>query len=257
MLIRTNQLELEEKSQGTYFDCFRGANLRRTEICCAVWAIQSLNGSNMGAFFFEQAGLNSKQSFDMGVGGTGLNFVGCVFSFWMISKYGRRPLFMYDLFAQTVIMWIIGFIGLSPNASSSSLSFAQAGLVTFWNFVWQISNASVTYPIIGEVSATRLRGKTVSIGMGAYALCIVALTVATPYMLNPTALNWRGKTALFYGGLSTICTVWCWFRLVETKGRTYEELDLMFVRGLKTREFKKYGFEDDPQREYIPEGKHE
>ncbi len=31
----------------------------------------------------------------------------------------------------------------------------------------------------------------------------------------------------------------------------------MFVRGLKTREFKKYGFEDDPQREYIPEGKHE
>ncbi len=70
--------------------------------------------------------------------------------------------------------------------------------MTFWNFVWQISNASVTYTIIGEVSATRLRGKTVSIGMGAYALCIVALTVATPYMLNPTALNWRGKTALFY-----------------------------------------------------------
>ncbi len=123
MLIRTNQLELEEKSQGTYFDCFRGANLRRTEICCAVWAIQSLNGSNMGSFFFEQAGLNSKQSFDMGVGGTGLNFVGCVFSFWLISKYGRRPLFMYDLFAQTVIMWIIGFIGcplMPPRQASHS-----------------------------------------------------------------------------------------------------------------------------------------
>lgn len=126
MLIRTNQLELEEKSQGTYFDCFRGANLRRTEIWCAVWAIQSLNGSNMGGtFFFEQAGLNSKQSFDMGVGGTGLYFVGCVFSFWLISKYGRRPLFMYGLFAQTVIMWIIGFIGLSPNAPPRQASHSR------------------------------------------------------------------------------------------------------------------------------------
>jgi hypothetical protein len=29
----------------------------------------------------------------------------------------------------------------------------------------------------------------------------------------------------------------------ETKGRTYEELDLMFSRGVKTREFKNYRVE--------------
>jgi SP family general alpha glucoside:H+ symporter-like MFS transporter len=34
--------------------------------------------------------------------------------------------------------------------------------------------------------------------------------------------------------------VWCWFRVPEMKGRTYEELDIMFERGVKTREFASY-----------------
>jgi SP family general alpha glucoside:H+ symporter-like MFS transporter len=42
------------------------------------------------------------------------------------------------------------------------------------------------------------------------------------------------------GGLSAISFVWAWFRVPETKGRTYEELDLMFEKGVKTREFKHY-----------------
>jgi SP family general alpha glucoside:H+ symporter-like MFS transporter len=39
-----------------------------------------------------------------------------------------------------------------------------------------------------------------------------------------------------------ICFVWAWFRVPETKGRTYKELDLMFAEGVRTREFKKYKF---------------
>jgi SP family general alpha glucoside:H+ symporter-like MFS transporter len=45
------------------------------------------------------------------------------------------------------------------------------------------------------------------------------------------------------GGLSAVSLVWCYFRIPETKGRTYEELDLMFEKGLRTREFKNYKFD--------------
>jgi MFS transporter, SP family, general alpha glucoside:H+ symporter len=44
--------------EGLVFEeCFRGTNLRRTEVACMVWLIQAINALS-GAYFFEQAGLS-------------------------------------------------------------------------------------------------------------------------------------------------------------------------------------------------------
>jgi len=56
-----------------------------------------------------------------------------------------------------------------------------------------------------------------------------------------TLLNtWTG---FFFGGLAALSLVWSYFRVPETKGRTYAELDVMFERGVRTREFKNYKLE--------------
>lgn len=70
------------------------------------------------------------------------------------------------------------------------------------------------------------------------ALFGIVVTVAIPYMINPDQANIRGKLGFFFGGLSLISLAWSYFRLSETMGRTYEELDLMFEKDVKTREFK-------------------
>lgn len=49
--------------------------------------------------------------------------------------------------------------------------------------------------------------------------------------------NLLGKTAFFWGTLSLITTIWAYFRLPETKGRTFEELDILFLRGVNARAF--------------------
>ena len=75
------------------------------------------------------------------------------------------------------------------------------------------------------------------------ALIGIVMTVAIPYMINPDQANLRGKLGFFFGGLAALCFVWSYFRVPETKGRTYEELDIMFERGVRTRQFKDYKFE--------------
>lgn len=50
----------------------------------------------------------------------------------------------------------------------------------------------------------------------------------------------RGKLGFFFGGLAAICWVWTYFRVPETGNRTYDELDIMFERNVKTKDFKKY-----------------
>jgi len=66
------------------------------------------------------------------------------------------------------------------------------------------------------------------------------MTIAIPYLLNPDQANARGKVGFFFGGLAALSLVWSYFRVPETKGRTYEELDIMFSKGVKTKDFRKY-----------------
>ena len=70
-IVETDRLEQELEAGSTYFDCFKGDNLRRTEIGCGVYCTQVLSGIyliNYGTYFFQQAGLPTAEAFNMSVG---------------------------------------------------------------------------------------------------------------------------------------------------------------------------------------------
>lgn len=52
------------------------------------------------------------------------------------------------------------------------------------------------------------------------------------------AWNWGAKTGLFYAGTNLLCNTWCYFRLPETKDRTFGEIDLLFDNKVPARKFK-------------------
>ncbi len=68
----------------------------------------------------------------------------------------------------------------------------------------------------------------------------IVFTVAMPYMLNSDQANWRGKAGFLFGGISGACLVWCWLRIPESRGRTFEELDILFERKVPARKFREY-----------------
>jgi SP family general alpha glucoside:H+ symporter-like MFS transporter len=68
MMVHTTEFEKAMESGTGYLDCFKGTNLRRTEIVCVTWAIQNLCGSafmGYSTYFYEQAGLATVQAFNM------------------------------------------------------------------------------------------------------------------------------------------------------------------------------------------------
>lgn len=71
MIEETDRLERELQAGGSYWDCFRGMNLVRTEISCGVYCSQVLSGIYMesyATYFFQLAGLPTDRAFDMGIG---------------------------------------------------------------------------------------------------------------------------------------------------------------------------------------------
>lgn len=242
MMVHTNELEKSIDQGTSYLDCFRGVDLRRTEIACMAFAAQPFCGSAMGGtptYFFVQAGLSTSISFQMSVGGLGLASVGTIISWWLMHKFGRRTLYIWGLGLLTLILWTVGFISVGAKDSAAG-NYAQASLMLLWLLVYYLTVGPICYAIIGESSSTRLRNKSICLSRIAYYLGQIVTYVVNPYMLNPTAGDWKGKTGFVWGGCAFGFFLWTWFRLPEMKDKTFEELDILFARRIRAADFAKY-----------------
>ncbi|KAH9217322.1 maltose permease MAL31 [Leptodontidium sp. 2 PMI_412] len=241
LMIHTNELEKEIDAGTSYLDCFRGIDLRRTEIVCMTFIAQPFCGSAMGGtptYFFLQAGLPTSISFKMSVGGLGLAAVGTLISWKLLHVFGRRTLYLAGLAGLTAILWTVGFISVGAGTSTAGY-YAQATMMLLWLFVYYMTVGPICYAIIGEISSTRLRNKSISLSRSSYYIGQIICNVVNPYMLNPTEGDWKGKTGFFWGGCAFVFLIWTWFRLPESKDRSFEELDLLFAQNVKAKDFSK------------------
>jgi SP family general alpha glucoside:H+ symporter-like MFS transporter len=243
LLIReTDALERELQKSTSYLDIFRGSNSRRTEICSMVYCIQIFSGiplcMNYSTYFFEQAGLASSEAFSFSLGSTAIGFTFTCLSAASLNWLGRRTIFNWGLYIATVILLLVGFLDIAPDyETNDNIRWAQASLILIWSAVWQASIGPIMYVFIGEVSSTQLRSQTIAFATAMQSVTALVFTIIMPYILNPTALNIRGKAGFLFGGLSLICCVWCYFRLPETRNRTFDEIDIMFHKKVPARKF--------------------
>ncbi|KAJ5812311.1 hypothetical protein N7474_008612 [Penicillium riverlandense] len=243
MMVKTNMLEHQLDVGTTYSDCWKGSNRRRMEICIMLFVIQNFSGNpvGFGTYLFEQTGLNSIQSFDMGVGLNGMGFVGTLMSAIPLIYFGRRPCYIFAMASIVSILFIVAIMCFAHDYSTNhAYAWAQAVLLVILAFVWQMTLGPLTYVIVCETPSTKLRSKTIAMATMIDALTGLVTTVIGPYLLNPGAANAGAKIEFLYAGISVFSLTWCYFRLPETKSRTYEELDLMFERKVPAREFKSY-----------------
>ncbi|KAH6691365.1 maltose permease MAL31 [Plectosphaerella plurivora] len=238
-IIHTNNTEIELSAGTSYLDCFRGTELRRTEIACAAFAGQVLSGSTFAynsTYFFQQVGLGTRQTYYLNTGGTALALVGTIISWFALLPYfGRRRIYLFGISTMSAILVIIGI--LNVWRTSSSIGYTQAVLTLVWTFTFQLSAGQLGWAIPSEIGSTRLRQKTIVLARNSYYIVAMISQVIQPYFMNPRELNLRGYTGFVWGATAFAVFVWAFFRLPESKGRTFEELDWLFANRTPTRKF--------------------
>ena len=101
MMIHTNELEIQQTSGTSYIDCFKGVDLRRTELTVMTWVIQQTSGSPMmgwGTYFLLQVGLSGDSAYSLGIGQSAMGFMGTVAS-W-VSPITSIQSFFYGILAK-------------------------------------------------------------------------------------------------------------------------------------------------------------
>lgn len=168
MMRQTILVEEKMSAHASWLDCFRGVDLRRTEIVVMAWASQNLLGNaftGYSTYFFEQAGVSASNSYSFALGQYAINVVG-VFGAWalMSAGIGRRTLFLAGACGLCAILLIIGFLSLVPAAHYQSAAYGAAGCMIGWAVIYQLTVGSIVYSLVAELSSRRLAVKTVVIG---------------------------------------------------------------------------------------------
>lgn len=237
MMAYTHRLEVQKSSGTSIWDCFKGIDLRRTEIACIAYTVQNVAQSQLnGSFFFTQAGLPTTDSFDLSIGQECAEVLGTLIAWFTIGYFGRRTLYINGLVILIVISFVMGFLGL---ASGNIRADWAAGSLVLVNYaLYSVTVGSVCYALVPEIASSRLRIKTVVLARNLYNVLGLINGVLVPHMTSKTAWNWGAKAAFFYGGLQILALVWAFYRLPETKGRSYAEIDKLFAEGIDARKFR-------------------
>lgn len=168
MMVHTTALEEKITTGSSYWDCFKGVDLRRTEIVCMVWAMQNLSGnsfSNYSTYFLKQAGLSERDSYAFAMGQYSINMVG-VFAAWGLMSWGlgRRTLFFWGLCGLCAMLCILGFLGLVPESNRDKGALATGSVMVCWALFYQMTVGTIAYSLVGELASRRLAIKTVVLG---------------------------------------------------------------------------------------------
>ncbi|KAL2109143.1 hypothetical protein VUR80DRAFT_2941 [Thermomyces stellatus] len=231
----------EETSGVTYMECFRLSNLRRTMISIAPVAFQAFTGITFVNAYFtyyaQLAGYSTAESFRLQVIQQALCMIGNVFSWFLVDRMGRRSLTLWGLVGTLVTHCVSGGLGTHVDPSFTRGAIAMQ-LLFVWIYNVTIGSTGVT--LLAEVATPRLRAKTVAMGMFVLNILCMVISFVVPFVFNPDKLDLGAKTMFIFGGLVLLASVVVWAYVPETAGRSFEELDEMFIKRVPARKFKTY-----------------
>ncbi|KAK0648981.1 general substrate transporter [Cercophora newfieldiana] len=238
-IIANNEHEMAAVPQGSYFNawanCFKGSlwdtssYLRRTVLGTSMQMMQQWTGVNFvfyfGTTFFMQLG-TIDNPFLISMITTLVNVCTTPISFWTMERAGRRALLIWGALGMCICQFIVAIIGTvrpeDPNAVKTMIAFICI-YIAFFATTW----GPGAWVVIGEIFPLPMRAKGVALSTASNWLWNCIIAVITPYMVDEDKGNLGAKVFFIWGGLCSLCFVYAYLLIPETKGLTLEQVDQM------------------------------
>lgn len=153
---------------------------------------------------------------------------GSIASFLLIKYCGRRTILIGGTAAQGTCMFTFAIVAVAAPGSEAAAK-CLAAFVCLFIFSYGASWGAVSQVLLGELASSKLRSKTVALATSAGWICDILIICGMPYLISAEYVNLGGKVGFIFGGCQILILLWCVFFLPETKDRTLEEIDEMFM----------------------------
>ncbi|MCL7045299.1 hypothetical protein MKW94_011201, partial [Papaver nudicaule] len=220
-------------SEASWLELLKEPHRRVALIGGALFVLQQFAGINGVLYFssltFKDVGIESGGLASLFVGLT--NFAGAVLALNLVDKHGRQKLLIgsYLGMAASMFLLVYGISSRFDEQLSQSLSILGSLLYIF-NFA--IGAGPVTGLVIPELSNNRTRGKIMSFSLSVHWVCsfmvgLFFLELVDRFGVAPIYAS--------FGGVSLLSAVFANYFIVETRGRSLEEIELSINPIIRTK----------------------
>lgn len=231
--------------QGKWVELFNKMNRKRTAVVIGVNIFQQVTGqafvSSYSSIFI--SGLGTVNAFTMAVVNLCCYLVTMGIGLYLNDRVGRRPLLLISGGVQFAAIMTMGGLGL-VNDPSYSVKVAIVAMVTIFGCGFIFAWAPLTYVVTTEVAPLRLRDATQRTASIVNVFFQFAVNFTIPYLLYAPYANLNSKVGFIFGAFSFLAMVFTYFCIPECKGKSLEEIDVLFHQGVPLRKFGSYHTED-------------
>ncbi|HUT31401.1 MAG TPA: sugar porter family MFS transporter [Sedimentisphaerales bacterium] len=194
--------------------------------------LQQVTGINVFLYFgsdvFGKLGgetINAALLEQIVVGATNLIFT--VVAIWVVDKLGRKPLMIIGSVGMGISLFAMGLAGVFQAEGLWLLFFVLGYIACF-----AVSVGPVVWVILSEIFPTKIRGRA----MGIATICLWsanAVVTLTYKMMNGNKflvdVFHHGFPFFIYGSMCIVLILFMWRFVPETKGKSLEEIERMWL----------------------------
>lgn len=184
-----------------------------------------------GPRIFKKAGIIDKDKLLLATIGVGLTKVGfLIIATFLLDRMGRKRLLLYSTGGMICALAVLGFSLTIADHSKGKVFWALVlSIVATYSYVacFNFGLGPVTWVYSSEIFPLKLRAQGASIGVAMNRLmnAVVSMTFISIYK----AITIGGAFFMFCG-ISVIAWVFFFMFLPETKGKSLEEIDMLFTK---------------------------
>ncbi|KAL2845479.1 general substrate transporter [Aspergillus pseudoustus] len=208
------------------------SRFRRLTIGCCVMFFQQFMGCNAIIYYaptiFGQLGLDGNTTSLLATGVYGIvNCLSTLPALFFIDKVGRRVLLMAGATGTCISLVIVGGIVGAYGSSlvdHKSAGWAGIAFIYIYDVNFSYSFAPIGWVLPSEIFNLSIRSKAISITTSATWMCNFVIGLVTPDMLE--SITWG--TYIFFAAFCLLALAFTFFYIPETRGKTLEDMDLIF-----------------------------
>jgi sugar porter (SP) family MFS transporter len=218
----------------TWRECIAPGNRKRFINGFLIMFWQQFSGTNSIGYYapqiFQTVGVSQTNSslFATGIYGVVKVCSTGVFLIVGIDKLGRRKSLLFGAAWMAAMMFILGSVlATHPPTDVNTVSPASIAMVVMiYLYVtgYSASWGPIPWVYLSEIFPTRLRAYGVGMGAATQWLFNFCITEITPNAIS--SIGW--KTFIMFGVFCCAMGVWVFVFVRETKGRTLEDMDILF-----------------------------
>jgi sugar porter (SP) family MFS transporter len=215
----------------SWLDLFDRKMWRRTVVGCGVCFFQQFSGINAFIYYAPTLFRSIGQPAEMALILSGifniLQLVAVFICFAVIDKVGRRPLAIIGGFGSCICYIVIAAIAgvYSKDWSANpAAGWAAVAMAFCFIMVYGVSYSPLGWSLPPEVFPNSKRAKGVALSVCVNWICNFTVGIATPPMISSIGYG----TYIFFAFFCGLSGIWAVLLVPETKGKTLEQMDLMF-----------------------------